>query len=590
MYGQTAMEIAAKELEELIKAAESPQSAINELKQDLSKASVYGVSPELSDNDATTYLNEYFAALKDKGIRYAWFDKPHNYQVSGILANTDNIKLFGLAQINSSNRNNFGVHISDTYKSFDGKINSYSYASEYFKQFKAAIAAARPINVCVWGDSISTGGSDCIGISYGNPGTNNFSQNAPNGIVPSEGYYNKLIDLITTTFPEFTFNFYNRSIGGTNLQEWNTNKTFGGVTKPWIEHIQDTSPDILIIAFGMNNDLFNKAKSFKYSIKEVMDYIESTFSPVPDFAFITTPTGYRRTSSEFPDFENHQAREMSAHAIRTYAKQRGAYIIDVNKKSNIERLGVNYQNPYFQELAVTYEDMDKRITGNGYTKNGFAYQFQVNASVININVLLKDFVFEFDAKFSVDTPTSEILQIFYNDFRNNAGNEEYWNISFIYPKNAGTTFAKITNFSNAMDSTNWGGTPTANYDANVSWNDDVYRTIRVQKSDDLLEIYVNGVRAIRDRIQLNNVPGTIYLKKVGGVGTFSVQNLKIYEGKYTSYMPTLTEEEMFGEYETGVYTTKSPNGGNGINHPSSIGLQRVYMPALKEFVDDISKI
>ncbi|MDU0329239.1 hypothetical protein RW092_03365, partial [Paenibacillus sp. 3LSP] len=49
-----------------------------------------------------------------------------------------------------------------------------------------------------------------------------------------------------------------------------------------------------------------------------------------------------------------------------------------------------------------------------------------------------------------------------------------------------------------------------------------------------------------------------------------------------------TESEMWGPYTNEDYSTKPINGGNGVNHPSTIGLDQVYVPVLREWVEDLS--
>lgn len=43
-----------------------------------------------------------------------------------------------------------------------------------------------------------------------------------------------------------------------------------------------------------------------------------------------------------------------------------------------------------------------------------------------------------------------------------------------------------------------------------------------------------------------------------------------------------------GAFEDGNYSTKPGFGGNGVNHPTTIGLADTYIPALQEFVEDLA--
>ncbi|MDU0333112.1 hypothetical protein RW092_23345, partial [Paenibacillus sp. 3LSP] len=95
------------------------------------------------------------------------------------------------------------------------------------------------------------------------------------------------------------------------------------------------------------------------------------------------------------------------------------------------------------------------------------------------------------------------------------------------------------------------------YVADSPWDDNVYRNIRIEKREDILEIIVNGVGVYRGRLELNNLPGGILLRKGSNAGTpYTIKDFKFYAGKYRQYVPTLTESEMWGPYTNEDYSTK----------------------------------
>ncbi len=149
-------------------------------------------------------------------------------------------------------------------------------------------------------------------------------------------------------------------------------------------------------------------------------------------------------------------------------------------------------------------------------------------------------------------------------------------------------FGTIYIFSNYLDVAHFSGNDT--YVATIPWDDGVYRNFRVEKHDDILETFVNGAGVYRGRLKLNNLPGSFSLHKGSNAETeYILRNFKIYGGKHRQYAPVLTEQDMWGLFTNGDYATKEPNGGNGVNHPSSVGINQVYIPALQEFVQDLSK-
>ncbi|MBA9088641.1 lysophospholipase L1-like esterase [Fontibacillus solani] len=548
----------------------------------LGLASRYGVDPSIGTADATALLNDYFAALKAKGLKYAYFDKPHTYNVSGVLTNARDLILLGNATIKSSNLDNYYVQICNTQQHYNGKYNTKIYNPNMFTTLKSAITTG-VVNVCVWGDSISTG-SDCLGISYGNNVP--FSNWAPDGLTPSDSYYKRLIDLLTTQFPNVTFNFYNRAIGGTNIQMWKDPQTFNGVGKWWVDHVAETNADLLIVAFGMNNGSIESGREFAYNMKQINDYINANFTKKPSMAWMTAPRSALTFAYPWGSAAVQFGRDLAAYAAREYGKTLGHYVIDVGRVSNIKRTGKDFENPILKSLAVTDTEISAIVTGN-YLKNGSEYTISTDGHYINFPVGLKDFVFEFDAKFPTGMSNGgENIWLAFNQFSRGTAQET---VSLIFPKHSGGKGA-INIFNNLLDMSHWPGSDTY-YEAAAGWDDNTFRTFRVEKRRDLLEISVNGVRVYRGRAQINNIPGAFEIRKNSSVGTaFVLKNFKIYQGTYRQYVPTLTDTEMWGPYIADDFNTKPGIGGNGVNHPSTIGIQEVYCTALQEFVDDLASV
>lgn len=552
-----------------------------QLMQNLFVASWHGVDSSIGDADATDALNGLFTAAKAAGKRYIYFDDPHTYKVSGELAAARDLILLGLAEIDSSSLENYYIQICKSFESYNGKYNSVAPGNTSFNQFITALTENRNIKVTIWGDSISTGGGDCLNMSFN--GTNSgqdFSENSPQGLTRGDAYYHRLIDLLSSTFKNRVFDFYNRAIGSTTIQQWDSSQTFNSTTKVWIDHIKDTQCDLLIIAFGMNNSSYSSAKGFKYYLQQIMNYIEANFTTVPTVALVTTPRPTMALDDTWGGSEGQLARDMAAYQARKYGYERGCYIIDVNKISNVKRAGKSFENVFLKELAVTESEVDNIISGT-YTKVGSEYVIQNSGIYLQINKYLKDFTFQFDVKLTNFPVSTENLWLAFNAL---SGLE---NVILFSPNYTGG-LGRVSMYENYADSSHF---PAGKFwNDTVAWNDGTYRTIRIEKRDDVVDVFINNVRKMRGRFQINNLPGYVSLRKNSGdVGVITLQNLKIYEGVYPHKKPTLTEYEMWGLHEDGAYGTKPVIGGNGVNHPSTIGLEEVYVPALKEFVDDLGK-
>ncbi|MBA9088724.1 hypothetical protein FHR92_005242 [Fontibacillus solani] len=552
-----------------------------QLMQNVFVASWHGVDSSVGTADATTVLNNLFTAAKSAGKRYVYFDDQHTYNVSGVLIGARDLILLGNATIKSSNLDNYYVQICNTQQHFNGRYNTKIYNPDMFAAWKVAISSGT-VNVCIWGDSISTG-SDCLGISYGN--NVQFSNWAPDGLTPSDSYYKRLMDMLTTQFPNVTFNFYNRAIGGTNIQMWKETQTFNGVGKWWVDHVAETNADLLIIAFGMNNGSIESGREFAYYMKEINDYIGDNFTKKPSMAWMSAPRSALTFQFPWGSAAVQFGRDLAAYAAREYGKTLGHYVIDVGRVSNIKRTGKDYENPILKSLAVTDAEISAIVTGN-YVKNGSEYTISTDEYYINFPVGLKDFVFEFDVKFPTGMSNGgENIWLAFNQFSRGTSQET---TVLIFPKHSAAK-ASVNVFNNFLDQSHWPGSDSY-YEADTSWDDNTYRTIRAEKRRDLIEISVNSVRVYRGRAQINNIPGAFEIRKNSSVGTeFVLKNFKIYEGTYRQYVPTLTDTEMWGPYVADDYNTKPGIGGNGVNHPSTIGVQEVYCTALKEFVDDLDE-
>jgi hypothetical protein len=541
-----------------------------QLMKNLFVASYHGVDSSIGTSDATDALNSLFAKAKTAGKRYVYFDEPHTYNVSGDLTNARDLIFFGCgARIESRNPKNYFIKISDG-GYFNGKYNSYP---EYDNLFKTAASAIKKgvVNVTIWGDSISTGGSDVLGIKRGlnNIGT---TASSPTNLTPSDSYYTRLIDMLTAKFPEVTFNFYNRAVGGANIQATDSDQTFNGVTKNWMAHVKDTNPDLLIIAFGMNTYLA-LSQSFRYSMDRIMNYINANFTAkYPSIAWITTPRPTLALDDEWGGFDEQLSRHMAAYCTRYSGMLKGGYIIDVNRVSDILRTGTDFTRPILKSV-----DLTGKISGT-YAESGGVYTMDAEGETLFIDEIASDFVLEFEVNFG--TVSGGNLWFGYNRFSNMES------LLLILPNLS--SVGGVHSYANYADAQHF-PSGTMVFNSEDAWNDGAWRKFRIEKRAEILEVYVDGLRVIRDITAINNLPGTIHMDMNGtGAAVYQIRNIKMYKAEYRQYVPSLTEEEMYGPHVYGDYTTKPGIGGNGVNHPSTIGLEEAYCTALSEFVEDIS--
>ena len=123
--------------------------------------------------------------------------------------------------------------------------------------------------VVIMGDSISTDG--------------------PNALSKGDSMASVIAGEIQNQNPGTTINFLNRAIGGQTWLNANTKPTsfpawYTDTTKDWLEYVQADAPDLLILAFGMNDaNGFNAG-----AIHAVVNKIK-TWAKVPSILFVTNP-------------------------------------------------------------------------------------------------------------------------------------------------------------------------------------------------------------------------------------------------------------------------------------------------------------
>jgi GDSL-like Lipase/Acylhydrolase family len=526
------------------------------------------------DADMTSDIKTTLDGMAERKIKYAYLDQHANLRLEQPLAQK-NVFLYGNSKITKAHENNTFYNIPDRFNFFKGEINS-NYCK--FAQLKKAISENRLINFTFWGDSITTNG-DYLGINGSDP---TGMEKGPDNITEGVSYTSFITDLVANALDDRELNFYNRAIGGERLSSWNVSQTFNSTSKTWIEHIKDTQPDVLIIGFGMNHNTFDYAKTFAYNIKQVYDYINANFTRKPDLVFVTTPRPtYHPEVSGWGSFENQASRQITANAIRNVASKYKAYVIDVNRIGNIKRNGTDW-------LFPTYEEQDvSNVVSGVYDELDGSYIFNANAEMLEINKYMKDFVLKFTVTFSAFVD-NDALTISYN----RTGGSQRNNQLTVFPQRSGVSVTQLASYTNIADFGNWG-----NSGLTIAKNLDAVQStlnLRIEKKDNIIEVHEEiGGSAIklllRDKIRVWDTHGIIRLSNTGNL-TSQISNLKVYQPIYDNYMQTITEQETWGQFVDGDYTLKSPFGGNGVNHPSSIGVKEMYLPAIKEFVGEIGRI
>ena len=536
-----------------------------EIATPISTLSSQGITDEKNGQNISSVITNILSNNNEK--KYYYFDKKLEVNIDNTLINYENSFLFGNAKINRFNPNNIFVNIADTFiKQYNGSINSCKNINQLKVKLGEYINENRAFNVCVWGDSLSTGG-DMLGINSSNPVCQrSFS---PDGISRNESYYSYLVDKLSEKINTKTINFYNRAIGGTKITAWESEVEFNSLTKKWIEHVNDTAPDLLIIGFGMNHINFDSSLKFSACAKKIIDYINANFAKKPVIAFVTSPRPvYIPGLLTYGTYEGQASVQNTANVVRNFINNENYYVIDVNKISNIKRAGCDYLNPYFYKYTDEgVVEKTKNLTlGDKYT----------------INRYVKDFSLKFKAKVS-NASLNDKLVIRFNKVKSDNFNENQVGITF---RNSADK-TEIKSSCRIADYDNWGSTGTVTKTAQLEKMDET--VFRIEKKGKFLSVWygLDGENLIlRDICDVLDINGYIQLTLSGSTISAILSDITLYDAEYTTYTQSLTEKQMYGEYN-GTIETKMPYGGNSVNHPTSKGISECYIPSINEFIDEI---
>lgn len=351
--------------------------------------------------------------------------------------------------------------------------------------------------------------------------------------------------------PKKTFQFYNRAIGGktfastvlpVNGEPWSV-----GGTKKWYEYVVELNPDLVFIAFGMNDSANLNWNAFT----ECVNAIAATNTEI---IFVTTPVPSKAAvftgeSNEWNTDAGQEGRDHAACVVRTYAQHKGYGLIDVNRTMVACRDGFDVATAPLKQITSGasgfYEIPDKVIDSS--------FRFTISGS---------------------DWPTIEA----------NAADQP----SYLY----GGNYADVVIFEN---NNNTGITLKAFQTRNSSVGSYLSKAfpIVVPGSTHYFDVSCidNVVSIYHSTISFNNMTLLMRFSALRGigygrarVGSYDtgghLQNIEAAGGvRHAQYRQTITDTEIWGQSTTNA-NTQPEYGGNGVNHYSSKGLAKIVKKTL----------
>jgi lysophospholipase L1-like esterase len=535
--------------------------------------------------DDTEAINDACYMAKYLNINNVYL--PNNtYLCNREILNSDGISFVGEGYIKPISRNNFADKTRKKYTQIR-QINHFNRETI----LKAKSLANKfnntntPIKIAVWGDSISTTTSSNLhNLKYGAKSIEVCQFTSPDSIINGDSYVSHLISQLLTSFPKNTFSFKNFSIPGLGINDWGKDKMFDGVTKRWIDHIKDYEPDIVIIAFGMNTDNIVAQKYYK-TMLDVIDELEQLLTP-PLIALLTTPTPANNMDDTigwdaFGGIEQQNFRYVAASACRAIAKEKGCYLIDVNRLSSIKRYGFDSASEF-----VSFNKIENLEVGGGSYNQKFLFN---NNAIVGLTEYMNDYV----VKFKLDLPKwidkDNYIEIEY-DMDTDGGFSKLIRV-FVdgINDNFGLSSNNLTNalsFGKFFDNTSFQNSGMTQNSSMVNISDGGTHEFVFEKRGNRSSLFIDNTLVIDDFTPYSKF-GYIKIRNALGVDVWC-HGLNLFRNINHSYFEVLTEEEMYGEYVRKDYTTREITGGNGANHPSSLGVASVYYPCISEFVNWLS--
>lgn len=424
------------------------------------------------------------------------------------------------------------------------------------RQAKKAVNSSATLKVAFWGDSITEGADQTD---------------------PNDAYTKRVESALRTALPGITVTVGNFGLGGRSLaQAVDTNykalasepanpasgfyRSWSVVGKSWRDHIKDFTPDLLIVAFGMNDAGPVGSDLAEYNNLLTLINYAKTWSVVPSIVLVSTflPTKDTSRTGQGQNVTNSVAR-----ATRMSALLNKVAVADANRLFQILRDGID-------DLTTT-SSQEKSFSGFPSKWTGDTVSYTVTNGVMAPKAgVTSKYVYRNRQFFSgiIDvgiTPQgSEVGWIVYRKdavlgqftvlVRPGAGAGAIE----LYTSDSGSALATATGLNIPAGSVS---------------------QIKIVAVNNLHTIYLNGTQVLQFTSNRKLHNGTVGFGGDTTPPTYS--NLTIIYDDPLQSVPVFTEDELIGVYN-------DPASGNGINHPTGLGHALFYLPAFNGIIRELS--
>lgn len=379
-----------------------------------------------------------------------------------------------------------------------------------------------------------------------------LSTRSPNAVDRSDTFYSALVSKVKDDNIDANITFYNRAVGGmswpnldsvatSNFPDW-----YDDTGKAWLDYVEELNPDVVVIAMGMNGSSASQSPSY---IRSVYNKIKA-FASNPDVIFVSTPVPSTEPGStyynDFATYGQQELRNFTGGLTWHFARYHNVPCIDINRQCNLIRDGFDIRNTY----AEVYPDA--ALVNGAWVPDILVRNFSATL-ILNDNSAYSS-TNQLSVKVGSDNTEVVFIQ------------EDAGDLKLSFFDAAGVNYNVITITGHTI--------PTGAH------------TLRVEVYDGTFKAYIPGVAedTVMDPVPMI-VGGDLYSPKIGTYqdswASGELDGITATIGRHIQYIPTITNNELWGVPD-GTSGTKTPFGGNGINHPTSIGFRKLYADVINQ--------
>lgn len=390
-----------------------------------------------------------------------------------------------------------------------------------YSGMEAFYRASSP-KVVIMGDSISTDGPDALSKS------------------------DSMAAIISSTIAKQNKNrsisFINRSIGGQTWLNANTKPTafpawYTNTSLDWLDYVNADAPDLLILAFGMND-----ANGFNAGALHAVVNKVKTWTKVPSILFITNPVPAIATTwsggSGFYATIFQEGRDWAAGYARSYAKFYGYSLLDINRQFCLIRDGRDYIDIPLHRAGVYNQSYI-------HDTSLIARDFSISGQIAN-------------------WATGKTLAV-----KVGVGS-----LDIVYITNQAGVF-KVTAFCEGQQS-------LAYVDQTTTVPVTVGQTLDVSIKNNVFTLFSGITQVISFNIIRTGGELAVIAEWQDTPGSGPFVSVTVNVGNFLECQYTARDSDIWG-HDDGTANIKLPEGGNGINHYSSKGLELIVSPVVEAF-------